>query len=76
MNVDWYFANPYRSCERGCNENQNGLIRQFAGRKLDLNEISDETVKIWQKTLNYRPRKKLNFDKPIGHFKSAVALET
>ena len=76
LNVDWYFANPYRSCERGCNENQNGLIRQFAGRKLDLNEISDETVKIWQKTLNYRPRKKLNFDKPIDHFKRAVALQT
>lgn len=24
-----YFAHPYRSCERGANENANGLLRQY-----------------------------------------------
>jgi len=70
MNVKWYFADPYSSWQRGCNENQNGLIRQFASRKTDLNKITNEQILQWQKILNYRPRKKLNFNKPIEIFKN------
>jgi IS30 family transposase len=78
LNVDWYFADPYSSWQRGCNENQNGLIRQFANRKTDLNLISDQTISQWQKQLNHRPRKKINFQKPIHFFNQHlnVALVT
>jgi len=68
VGVDWFFARPYRSCERGCNENQNGLIRQFAPRGLDLSKVGDGQVKQWQHILNHRPRKKIDFDKPIDLF--------
>jgi len=57
LEVLWYFADPYCSQQRGCNENKNGLIRQFASRKTDLNKISEEQILNWQKILNYRPRK-------------------
>lgn len=68
LNIKWYFAHPYSSQERGCNENQNGLIRQFASRKTDLKKTDYETIKLWQTILNHRPRKKLNMDKPINVF--------
>jgi IS30 family transposase len=68
LGVDWYFAHPYCSHERGCNENQNGLLRQYAKRSTDLRQVSKKTVKKWQTILNTRPRKKLNFQSPKSQF--------
>jgi len=78
LGINWYFADPYCSWQRGCNENQNGLIRQYASRKTDLNKITDQQIKYWETKLNNRPRKKLNFNKPIHIFNqhSNVALVT
>lgn len=78
LKIDWFFAHPYSSWQRGCNENQNGLIRQYASRKTDLEQVSDHTIQQWQKQLNFRPRKKLNFQKPIHFFNQHlnVALVT
>jgi len=70
LNTKWFFADPYCLQQRGCNENQNGLIRQFASRKTDLNTITENQILKWQKILNFRPRKKLNFKKPIEIFKT------
>jgi len=78
LNIDWFFAHPYSSWQRGCNENQNGLIRQYASRKTDLDQVSIQNIEQWQKQLNFRPRKKLNFQKPIHFFNQHlnVALVT
>lgn len=78
LKIQWFFAHPYSSWERGCNENQNGLIRQYANRSTDLEQVSEQTILQWQKQLNYRPRKKLDFQKPIHIFNQHlnVALVT
>lgn len=65
IGIPWYFADPYKSQQRGCNENQNGLIRQFLKRETDLNSISMQQIKNIQNKLNNRPRKKNHFLSPI-----------
>jgi IS30 family transposase len=65
LGVPWYFADPYCSQQRGCNENQNGLIRQYFKRDTDLNEICENTISQVQKKLNNRPRKKNQFVSPV-----------
>lgn len=63
--IDWYFADPYCSQQRGCNENQNGLIRQYLNRKTDLLSVTTAEIKDIEDKLNNRPRKKNNFLSPI-----------
>jgi IS30 family transposase len=64
LDVPWFFADPYCSQQRGCNENQNGLIRQYFKRDTDLNLVSKQHITNVQNKLNLRPRKKNNFISP------------
>ena len=67
-NFDWFFCHPFCSGERGLNENTNGLIRDFLPKKTDFNLISDEEIMQIQNILNNRPRKSLNFKRPVHVF--------
>ena len=72
-----YFAHPYHAWERGLNENTNGLIRQYFPKNSDLTTPNTTKVRFVQNRLNNRPRKSLNFKKPVElFFKKTVALET
>ncbi len=33
LDAGFFFAKPYRACERGLNENTNGLVRQYFSKK-------------------------------------------
>lgn len=59
-----YRAYPYHSWERGSNENWNGLIRDFFPKGADFATITDEDVRLVEKNLNNRPRKRLNYLTP------------
>lgn len=76
LNIDFYFANPYHSWERGANENLNGLIRQYIPKKTDFNLISDDYIQQVQQDLNNRPRKRFNFESPNHIFNQKVAFVT
>lgn len=81
LNVDFYFANPYHSWERGANENLNGLIRQYFPKKTDFSTINDKRIKEVEAKLNNRPRKRLNFETPLERmdkllFNKEIAFET
>ncbi len=72
-----YFAHPYRSWERGLNENINGLIRQYFPKKYNFRSISKIDTMLVEQRLNNRPRKSLGFRKPSEvFFNYFVALGT
>lgn len=64
LNVDTYFAHPYHSCERGLNENHNGLIRQYLPKDQPLDKVTTKQVEDIQTKLNQRPRKLLGYKTP------------
>jgi IS30 family transposase len=59
-----YFAHPYASCERGLNENTNGLIRQYFPKHRDLTTVTEREIQRAMDKLNHRPRKSLGFRTP------------
>jgi transposase, IS30 family len=81
LNIDFYFARPYHSWERGANENLNRLIRQYFPKKTDFAGITNQDVERVQHVLNTRPRKRLTFEAPLTIFgreliKPRIALQT
>ncbi len=70
LEADFYFAHPYHAWERGANEHNNKLIRQYIPKKKDFSGMSDQEVKTYQERINDRPRKKLNYSSPNEHLKS------
>ena len=67
-----YFVRPYKSCERGFNEHTNGLIRQFLPKKFDFKNVTNHEIKIIEDYLNNRPRKVLEYKKPLEICQSLV----
>lgn len=59
-----YFARAYHSWERGCNENANGLLRQFFPKKTPFGPITQAEIEKAVRLLNSRPRKRLNYLTP------------
>jgi transposase, IS30 family len=64
LKIPMFFAHPYCSWERGANENNNKLLRQYIPKKMDFSQIDDQDLKHYQDLLNNRPRKKLAFESP------------
>jgi transposase, IS30 family len=63
-----FFAHPYRSGERGTNENTNGLIRGWFPKRTDFASVSQEQIQEVENLLNARPRKRLDWATPSEVF--------
>lgn len=53
------YCHPYRSNERGTNENQNRMFRRFFPKGTDLDAVPDEDISAVQDWMNNYPRKLL-----------------
>jgi len=73
---DIYFARPNAPWQRGCNENINGLLRQFFPKGADFRSIDGKRLAYIVCQLNNRPRKRLAYRTPSEVFNQAkrVAL--
>ena len=75
--VQFYFATPYHSWERGTNENTNGLIRQYLPKGMCLKNLTQAECDRIAAKLNNRPRERLGFVTPAYALSrlSGVALQ-
>lgn len=64
LGLEVYFALPYKSWQRGTNENTNGLLRQFFPKGTDFTRISHQEVARVEQLLNERPRRRLDYRTP------------
>jgi IS30 family transposase len=62
--VDFYFATPHHSWERGTNENTNGLIRQYLPKRTSFAHVNQADCDAIAARLNSRPRKRLGYRTP------------
>lgn len=67
LSIQYFFANPYASYERGSIENLNGLIRQYIPKGKEFDNIEQTELNIIENKLNNRPRKILDFLSPIEY---------
>lgn len=68
LGIKTYFADPYSSYQRGGNENSNLWIRYYFPKGTDFSTISNQELKDVEMELNSRPRKRLEYMKPIEVF--------
>lgn len=65
-----YFAHPYASYERGCNENKNRMIRRYFKKGKLVENLSDEDIINIARKINNMPRKALGYKTPLEVFES------
>jgi len=81
LKMDIWFCDPHAACQRGSNENTNGLLRQFLPKGSDLLIASQTLLNDIVRLLNGRPRETLGWKTPeeaqaekMAKFSSGAAL--
>lgn len=67
-----YFTKAYAAWQKGAIENQNGLLRWYLPRQKNLLNLEPGQINQIVHQINNRPRKCLNFSKPIEVFSSEI----
>jgi transposase, IS30 family len=73
LDIPIYFAEPYKSWQRGSNEHANGMMRRFFPKGTNFDDVTDEQIQKVVDYLNNRPRKILGYKTPKQVFDSYLA---
>ncbi len=73
--LQFFFAHPYSSWERGLSEYTNKLVRQYIPKKAVFENYSNQKIKEIQHKINRRPRKNLKYENPKNIFYKFVNLK-
>lgn len=73
LSIPIYFAEPYKSWQRGSNEHGNGMMRRFFPKGTNFDDITDEQIQKVVDYINNRPRKILGYKTPKQVFDSYLA---
>lgn len=68
-----YFCHPHSPWERGTCESQNGRIRHYLPKGMDLSTVSYQQLAAYQEMLNERPRKILGWKSPAQCFHELIS---
>lgn len=77
LGARFYFADKHSPWQRGCNENANGLLRQYFPKGCDFRKVGQTEIDRAVDRLNNRPRKRLGWKTPhqvLYGIKPPVAL--
>ena len=79
LETKFYFADTHSPWQRGCNENANGLLRQYFPKGCNFRKVKQADIDRAMDRLNNRPRKRLGWKTPnqlLYGIKPRVALGT
>ncbi|WP_300663402.1 IS30 family transposase, partial [Fluviicola sp.] len=74
LDIEFFFAKPYQSWQRGSNENLNRLVRQYFPKGTDFDKVDPKHIAFVENQINHRPRKRYNFNSPIEMFNQKLHL--
>lgn len=64
LDIPFYFPKPHQPWQRGTNENNNGLLREYYPKGTSFYGVTNESLQVVVDKLNSRPRKCLDWQTP------------
>jgi len=74
--IDVYFADPHSPWQRPTNENGNGLIRRYVGKRTDLSIYTSRDLQAIETRINTMPRRIFGWSNAKAVYDQNVAMTT